>query len=105
MNLGELIQTLEKEPLCKKVKRGFGRAASYRGDYSQLAFEPEDSVDVHYMLLQARSAIGTTYRGYKGGKYTMGLETPVNIAYYGQSGESDEITEKRLAKMLADVDV
>lgn len=101
MLLGEVIKRLEKEPLGKKVARGFGTPGSYRGYYDELAFEPKMNTDVHYMLLQAKQARGTTYRGYKGGEYKMDEGTPVHIACYGMSGENDELTEERLEDMLS----
>lgn len=102
MNLGTLIKILEKQPLGKKVKRGFGKAHSYRGYCDQLAFEPKTDVDVHYMLLQAKAALGTTYTGYKGGKFKMTADTPVNLAHYGMCSldDSDELTEEKLSEML-----
>jgi len=100
MNLGELIKRLEKEPLNKTVARGFGKGRSYRGCYSQLAFQPKSNVDVHYMLLQAKQAVGATFTGYNGGKYKMDLDSPVNIAHYGVCSKSDELTADMLDSML-----
>ena len=100
MNLGQLIKRLEKEPLGKKVANGFGKPRSYRGYYEQIAFEPKKDVDVHYMLLQAKSAVGATFTGYKGGSYKMDLDTTVNIACYGVCCDDDEITEDVLEEML-----
>jgi hypothetical protein len=103
LTLGTLIKILEKQPLGKKVKHGFGKAHSYRGYYNQVAFEPKAGVDVHYMLLQAKAALGTTYTGYKGGKYKMTADTTVNLAHYGMcSYDSDELTEESLLKMLTE---
>ena len=102
MTLSRLIAILEKQPLGKKVKQGFGKANSYRGYYDQLAFEPKANVDVHYMLLQAKAALGTTYTGYKGGKFKMTADTIVNVAHYGMCADDDELTEERLTAMLAE---
>jgi hypothetical protein len=86
--------------LSDELAKGFGKPRSYRGYYEQIAFEPKKDVDVHYMLLQAKSANGATFTGYKGGNYKMGLDTTVNIACYGVCGDDDEITEDVLEEML-----
>jgi len=39
------------------------------------------------MLVAARRAVGSTYQGWKGGEFTMTLETRVWIAIEGSSGE------------------
>jgi hypothetical protein len=52
------------------------------------------------MLDAARSAVGTTYHGYKGGSYTMEKWTKVHLANYGECG--DELSERLLRYMLAD---
>ena len=101
MTLAELIRILEKQPLNKVVYSGFGKGRSYRGDYAEVAFEPKKNVDVHYMLLQAKMSLGSTYMGYKGGKFKVTEDTVVNIAGFGQcSGEEDMLTVDRLNNML-----
>ena len=42
------------------------------------------------MLKHAKSALGATFPGWKGGEYTMNEHTPVYIGKYGECGE--EIT-------------
>lgn len=102
MKLGELIRILEKQPLSKKVKFGFGKAASYRGYYEQVAFQPKRDVDVHFMLMHAKIALGNTFNGYKGGRFTMTEDTIVNIANSGHCSldGSDELTKEKLQEML-----
>ncbi len=87
MTLIDLIQTLEQYPPDKVVPHGFGRPHSYRGYYDQLAFEPMQNVTVGAMLADAKSALGQTFQGYKGGDYEMGEWTEVWLAHYGQCGE------------------
>lgn len=79
MELGQLIAMLEKAPQDKPIKKGFGNPHSWRGVYSELAFEVVEDTTVGEMLEAAISADGETYSGWKGGEYTMGLSTEVHI--------------------------
>lgn len=88
MNLQELIATLEKHDPAKTVRMGFSDPHSYRGDYSELAFEPKEHTTVGAMLVAARSALGATFQGYKGGDYRMDEWTHCWLAQYGCSGET-----------------
>lgn len=100
MILKELIEKLEKYPKDKVVRMGFDSPHSYRGSYDELAFEPCPNTTVGQMLEYAKSAIGQTYEGYKGGQYLMDEYTTVNIAEYGSCGE--EIGEVLLKYILED---
>ena len=88
MTLGELIAALEKLNPELEVPLGFGEPHSYRGDYYDLAFEPKRNVTVGEMLADAKSALGTTYQGYKGGDFTMNEWTTCWLAEYGSTGET-----------------
>lgn len=88
MVLGELIERLKKENPDKVVKLGFHDPHSNRGYYDQLGFKPKENVRVGDMLNAALVAMGNTYTGYKGGEYTMGPYTEVNLSRWGESGES-----------------
>lgn len=83
MKLGALIELLQKYPVSRKVRRGFGNPHSWRGSYDELAFEPIHDTTVGEMLEAAKSAVGTTYHGWKGGEYKMILDTYVNIDSVG----------------------
>ena len=48
------------------------------------------------MLNYAKSAMGNTFEGYKGGEYTMGEDTPCWISPYGESGKADQIGQTLL---------
>lgn len=85
--LGELIERLEQEPLGKRLKLGFANPHSYRGYYEQLAFEPARNVTVGEMLAAARSALGKTFQGWKGGDYVMDEGSCVWLAQQGDCGE------------------
>ena len=86
--LGELIAALEREDPSQVVPVGFKNPHSYRGYYHDLAFEPALNVTVGEMLEAARSALGQTFEGYKGGEFTMTESTDVWIACYGSHGET-----------------
>ena len=101
MILKELIETLEKHPADKIVRRGFNRPHSYRGYYDQLAFEPSENVTVGEMLKCAKDSLGKTFTGYKGGEYEMGEYTDVWLSEYGTTGEG--IGKTLLAYMLGEV--
>ena len=87
MTLGELIERLEKEDPTKVILNGFGEPMSYRGYYDELAFEPMRNVTIGSMLMYARSAVGRTFEGYKGGDFKMKTYTDVWLAVYGSCGE------------------
>lgn len=98
MTLDELIVALAKADRDLVVAHGFGSPHSYRGDYSEVAFEPAENVTVGSMLDYARSADGKTFTGYKGGEFTMGGWTDCYLAEYGDTGEP--ITEAWLSIAL-----
>ena len=101
MTLGELIERLEALPEDMLLAEGFGIPDSYRGTYSELAFAPCANVRVYEMLKHAKSAVGATFTGYKGGEYLMTLDTPCHIAEYGcYGGDEDALTIHRWKYML-----
>jgi len=71
MNLGDIITRLEAADPQQVVPHGFHNPHSYRGDYYDLAFEPVTNITVADMLEAARSAVGATYQGWKGGDFRM----------------------------------
>lgn len=102
MTLEELITALESHDQAKVVPHGFANPHSYRGDYCDLAFEPAANVTVGSMLNAARSALGETFQGYKGGDYTMADYTDCWLAEWGCCGET--IGPLLLKLMLAEAD-
>jgi hypothetical protein len=86
MTLEELITALEAADQTHIAPLGFGAPGSYRGDYSELAFEPASNVTVASMLAHAKSALGATFTGYKGGEFTMNEYTYCYINERGHSG-------------------
>lgn len=101
MTLDELITALEAADQERVVPYGFAHPHSFRGYYHELAFEPARDVKVGRMLADARSALGATYEGWKGGFYTMDGSSTVWIAREGESVD-DPLTSLTLAAMLAD---
>ena len=87
MNLEDLIKKLESETPTKRIKIGFHNPHSYRGSYSELAFERKDNITIGEMLQCAKNALGKTFDGYKGGEYTMSGLAEVYLAEYGHTGE------------------
>lgn len=88
MYLKNLIAKLEEQPQDKVCKLGFSSPHSYRGYYDELAFEPARDVTVASMLKCAKESLGSTFRGYKGGKYKMHEYTQCWLANFGQNGET-----------------
>lgn len=101
MTLDELIARLERADPEKVLPIGFHNPHSYRGDYSQLAFEPAANVKVADMLSDARRALGATYEGWKGGDYKMDGYVDVHLNYEGDSGDG-ELTTLLLEYMLGE---
>lgn len=87
MLLGELITQLAAADQTLVLPYGFHKPHSYRGYYTDLAFEPTTGITVADMLTAARSALGTTYQGYKGGDFQMGEHSDCWLAEYGHEGE------------------
>lgn len=85
MGLKELIDALAAADQTHVAPLGFGKPMSYRGYYHSVAFEPVENVTVASMLAHAKSALGATFDGYKGGEYTMSEYTDCYIARYGES--------------------
>lgn len=102
MDLGSLISALESKPRDQFVRCGFGNPHSYRGSYDELAFEPVIDTTVGAMLDCARSALGKTFEGYKGGSYQMNDYTDCHLSFYGTSANSEALGPVLLALMLGD---
>lgn len=102
MILKDLIEGLEKIDPARIVKRGFSTPHSDRGFYEDLGFTPAENVTIGSMLENAKSAIGKTFTGWKGGDYKMGEYTDCRIGKYGECGE--EITEFHIDYWSGDLD-
>lgn len=87
MTLGKLIEALEAMAPADMVAN-LNAAHSYRGYYSDLAFERGEGMrEAGALLGECRAAMGRVFEGYKGGDFVMGERTPVWVACYGCSGE------------------
>lgn len=100
MTLDELIAALEAEDPDKVLPLGFTNPHSWRGVYSELAFEPTADVTVGRMLADAQSALGATYEGWKGGDYTMDGLTDCWLAEEGH-GDGETLGPILLTLLLA----
>ena len=79
LDLGEVIAALEAQDPAKVLPVGFYGPHSYRGYYHELAFEMCTNVTVGEILAAARSAVGKTFEGWKGGDYTMDTSSLVHL--------------------------
>ena len=82
MSLGGLIKALESCPEGTVFKEGFSNPHSYRGDYYELAVEPDYDVTREGMLACLRSVLNTELTGYKGGEFLMDEDVDVYLASY-----------------------
>lgn len=87
MTLGELIDALHAMPADAQVSN-LDNEHSYRGYYSDLAFERlEGTRAASDLLADCKAAMGQVFKGYKGGDFVMGRLTPVWVADYGSCGQ------------------
>lgn len=103
LTLGRFIEFLEKQrgdiPVFCDIGGTVGKEASYRGYYSDLAFEPaKGSVIVQDLLEQCILARGHTYEGYKGGDFVMEDDTPLWLCYYGTTAGARAIIDIEIEK-------
>ncbi len=96
ITLGVLIDWLERQDPNAVVKHGMVDPHSYRGIYSDLAFQPKLNVSFGQMLNEAKRALGNVYHGYKGGEYEVDNNTPVWIDSYSY-GNGMPVTPALLA--------
>jgi len=87
MTLGNFISGLENFPQDKEIEN-IDSPHSYRGYYSDLAFQKEEGTrTVGSLLTQLKTeCLGKVFQGYKGGDFFMSDETPMWIANYGSTG-------------------
>ena len=84
----ELARTADPK-MVVEFDRGGGPFAphSYRGYYSDLAFEQSDApVTAAGFLADLTESLGKTFEGYKGGDYVMAIDTPLWVAPFGCTG-------------------
>ena len=87
MTLGALIELLKVLDPFRMVT-GLGKPDSYRGYYSDLAFEPstEDITVAELLRVCQEYCMGQCFQGYKGGDFWMTGNTPLWVASYGTQG-------------------
>lgn len=90
MTLSEIIDTLSLLPRTLPFEGVELNGDSYRGDYCEFALEPsgiESTTTVGGLLNYLEGKVlGMTFEGYKGGEYTMYMDTEVYIAPSGCTG-------------------
>ena len=87
MTLGGLIEMLESMPAKIKMD-GLDHPHSYRGYYSDLAFEKvEKKRTVKDTLEMVRGCLGERFQGWKGGDFYMNKGTPIFVAFEGSCGD------------------
>lgn len=84
MTLGAMIERLESLPSDLLI--GLGEPHSYRGYYSDLAFEAVTPAPAANLLADCMDAMGKSFTGYKGGDYYMHAGVPVWVSEYGSCG-------------------
>ena len=87
MRLEELINWLESQDKTAIITDGFGDPHCDRGSYMNLAFDPVEKTTIGQMLDHAKSALGKTFTGWKGGDFDMHEYTDVLIGEHGVCGE------------------
>lgn len=101
LTLGEVITALSAHDPDKRVKVGFRHPHSWRGDYSELAFEIAENITVREMLDEAQWAVGRTFQGWKGGDYPMREGTFVWLVNEQGTSDGETIGSLLLNLMLA----
>lgn len=92
LTLGRLVAELEKADGSLSVQFEDGGAPcephSYRGYYSDLAFESDPKpITVSEFLDICRQSLGASFEGYKGGDFEMHEATPLWRSNYGVNSE------------------
>ncbi len=87
MTLGLLVERLSALPPEAMVP-GLTNAHSYRGYYSDLAFEPAPEMKAGELLDVVKGCVGQTYTGWKGGDFFMDEDAPVWLSTEGHSSEN-----------------
>ncbi len=88
IELGGIIARIEQEDPNRVLSIGFANPHSYRGNYSDLAFEPVADITIGDMLTAARAALGATFEGWKGGDYLMTESTDCWVSLHGESADN-----------------
>lgn len=88
IELKGIIAALEAEDPDRVLPIGFHNPHSFRGYYHDIAFEPARNITIGRMLEAARSALGATYQGWKGGDFVMGPNSDCWIAEEGRDSDN-----------------
>ena len=92
LTLGELITGLKECPQDSPVffenQERIGRFHSWRGSYESLSLsdDEEGPTTVGELLAEAESCVGRGFGGYKGGTFTMNIDSQIHRANWGSCG-------------------
>lgn len=110
MNVEQLLARLASLPSDLVLRPGFVGFHSWRGNYSCVAYKPGEAT-VAETAKVVRESVGQAIYGYKGGTYTVGLETDAYVtedsgAYDGDADCSEVwwarvVTESTLGAEIA----
>lgn len=92
MTLGQMIGLLQKLPEDFVFPYGLRDGHSWRGHYTELAFEAAGEMTALEILKEAKYCVDETFTGYKGGDFKMTPDTPVHIDAWGDysGGRAEE---------------
>lgn len=85
VTLGAMIERLKE--LAGDVMVPLSNPHSYRGYYSDIAFEPTEQVTAKDLLQECQESMGTCFQGWKGGDNYMHAGVPVWVANEGSCGK------------------
>lgn len=100
MNLKQFKEHIESSPSGTVFQYGISEPFSWRGVYSQVAFEVLDSPMSREGILEViNEAYTKTFTGYKGGSFTYDDDTPVNFENDRGSWTDGDYTARWIAKL------
>lgn len=89
LTIGKAIDLLTAMDAQKPIKYTDGKAPreamSYRGYYSDLAFDDQDAATVGDVLANLEFVLNTELTGYKGGEFMMHENVPIWRSQYGEA--------------------
>lgn len=88
LTLGKLVQKLEGHRRDYVLPTAYGSFNSYRGYYEDLSISPGSQYKTAGELYDAAmAALNKSFTGYKGGEFTMGPNTPLWLAHFGDCSD------------------
>ena len=101
MKLSQLFSIfLEMTDTSFVFSQGFDTPHSYRGYYTELAFQPAEDIKLHDIIKSLDRAYIEVFEGYKGGDYKYNMTTACHLAWIGNCTEDDYL---RLGSLVAEM--